>query len=715
MCVVICPNCAARNAESMRYCGRCGSPLQTHSLVRERRNVSMVFVDLSGFSSLTREFEPERLRDLADEVLTVVAGVIEDYDGYVDAFQGDGLIALFGAPHSHPDDPERAVRAAAAGLRAIEGVGKAKGFNLRGRGGVNTGVVIAGAVGSGRVREYTVMGSAVNLAARLETAASPGEVFVGPETFKLTRHCITYEAVSPVSLQGFPNISEVYKLIAFNEDSYDDPYTDLAFVGREPELAQLTSQFETVLEHDLSETVWLSGDAGIGKTRLAREFIKKIQMQNQVKIVWLEEQSLDTEAMWRQLAKQVFDLEDDDHKAWTQLMKQNLDQFLPNEPRWHNYILSSLSLVENKPWRRLERRGVDRTFLAWRDLLKAFVAKTSEIQGLILVAEHSSQGSSFGQFLDLLDDLAAALFVIRTNRGKDVPADATQIALPPLSLQESMELVDQIANPILRVATNSLVFQVGGVPANILELGRALNITPQSSFSGSLASLLQARLDMLSGTARQVMAYAALTGERTWENLILDLADHEGEMALEELNREHLLIREPLSSIDNESEYRFQSELLRRAVLRMIPFTERPLLHLKIASWLEMNAPLALSATIGYHFKEGKSHEAAYPHFLSAADLAISEQDKVQGYKYFDELLKLELSPHLLAQGALTYAQAALSLEDSKTALAQLNTADEWIELADELEKADLRPVHKRLYDDLSTKLGSGQKAESSS
>ncbi|MCA9838692.1 MAG: AAA family ATPase [Trueperaceae bacterium] len=703
---MICPNCAAHNAESMRYCGRCGSPLQTHSLVRERRNVSIVFIDLSGFSSMTREFEPERLRDLADEVLTVVAGVIEDYDGYVDAFQGDGLIALFGAPHSHPDDPERAVRAAVAGLKAIENIGKAKGLNLKGRGGVNTGVVIAGAVGSGRVREYTVMGSAVNLAARLETAASPGEVFVGPETLRLTRHSISYEPVSPVSLQGFPNITEVYRFLSFNEDSSDDPYTQLEFIGRKEELAHLAQVFDTVIATQLSSTLWLTGDAGIGKTRLAREFLTQIQARDPIKILWLEEQSLDTGAMWFQLAKQVFNLDDDD-KVWGQLMKQGLDQYLPNEPRWQNYILGSVNLAEARPWRRLERRSVDRAFLAWRDLLRALVKKSANLKGLLLVVEHSSQGSSFGQFLDLLEQIDIPLLVLRTSRGKEVPAEVQQLQLPPLNLEESMELVDQVANPILKVATNSLVLQVGGVPANILELGRALNITPQGSFSGSLASLLQARLDMLSSTARQLMAYAALTGEHAWESLILELAGPEGDEALEELNSEKLLIKEPISSIANESEYRFQSELLRRAVLRMIPFTERPLLHLKIATWLENHAPLALSALIGRHFKEGKLHEAAYPHYLSAADLAVSEQDKSQSYHYFEELLKLELSAHLLAQGALAYAQAALSFGDSSTGLTQLNAADEWIELSSEMERLELRSVHKRLYDELSAKLSS--------
>ncbi|HLU82531.1 MAG TPA: adenylate/guanylate cyclase domain-containing protein, partial [Trueperaceae bacterium] len=150
--------------------------------------MSVVFIDLARFSTITHGLDPEEVRDLADEVLTAVAGVIEDFDGYVDAFRGDGLIALFGAPRSHPDDPLRAVLAAAKSLETISEVGRGRGIELAGRAGVNSGIVIAGAVSSGRAHSYTVMGSPVNLAARLEEAAEPGEVWVGPETYESTRH-----------------------------------------------------------------------------------------------------------------------------------------------------------------------------------------------------------------------------------------------------------------------------------------------------------------------------------------------------------------------------------------------------------------------------------------------------------------------------------------------------------------------------------------------
>ena len=695
-----CPSCGALNADTMRFCGMCGNQLAFRHPGRERRRVSIVFIDLSGFSRLTLNFDPEELRDLADEVLTVVAGVIEDFDGYVDSFRGDGLIALFGAPHSHPDDPQRAVLAAEAGLRAIERIGKVKGFPLQGRAGVNTGIVIAGSVGSGRVRDYTVMGSAVNLASRFEAAATPGEVWVGPETYEATRHRLIYETISPISIRGFPNVTEVYKLVSSEEKRETDPYAHLTFVGREHEKALLREAFESVRADSSSQMLYLVGDAGSGKTRLLREFSRDVQTD--AKTIWIDEQPLDSTSIWQQIASQLFDVDiRDDNRLWQQKVIQDVKTLMPDDLRWQRYIFNSLGIAKNKPWTRLERRSVDRTLIAWRDLLSAVTKHPDFPACLLIVVEQGSQSTQLTQFLDELISSRSSILIIRTSRGRDLPENANTIHMTALDFDESMALLEQIANPVLRVATQSLVNQVGGIPAYLLELGRALSLTQQGSFSGSLASLLQSRLDMLDPKARRLLAQAALTGERCWRGLIIELHGANAQALIDELTEEKLLVPEANSVIADEYEYHFQSELLRRAVLLMIPFSERPLLHLRIASWLEQRAPLSLSATIGYHFREGGSHDAAYPHYLSAADLAVSQQDYSRAFELYETLLVLELPPQLLAQGALAYAQAALNSEDLVLADAQLEAANRWIVLCGDEGGADLRLVHRQLRDDV--------------
>ena len=538
------------------------------------------------------------------------------------------------------------------------------------------------------------MGSAVNLAARLESAATPGEVWVGPSTLEATQHRASYEAVNNVSLAGFPDVTTVYRLKNLDSPSELDPYAELSFVGREAELSQLRQRFTDSVETREVGSVWLYGEVGSGKTRLAREFAKTMDPE---RLIWLEEQPLSTEAMWHDLALALFKLELNSPN-WELGIMAGLEELLPGEPRWQTYILRSLGLLAAQPWRRLERRGVDRTFLAWRDLVLAYARRHG---GVVMVVEHSTQGSSFGQFLDLFVGESAPLLIVRTNRGRELPTGGEVVQLGPLELKESLALISQVTDPMLQVATESLIMQVGGVPANVLELGRALGMTPESSFSDSLSSLLQARLDMLDPAARQLLAFSALVGQNCWDGLVLSLVRANGRKLLEEHVKDHLLVKEASSSIPGQAEYRFQSELLRHAVLGMIPFSERPLLHLRIGSWLETHAPLDLSARVGHHFREGESHEAAYPHYLAAADLAVSDADVEEAKRLFDILLNLDLPNYLLAQGALAYAQAALSTGDVALAQVQLEKASTLITGCNKEDQVELWQVHRQLSADL--------------
>lgn len=710
---MICTVCDAVTSQGARFCSMCGAALVAPSVGRERRYVSVVFVDLADFSHLTSGFDPEELRDLADEVLTVIAGVIEDYDGYVDAFRGDGLIALFGAPHSHPDDPKRAVLAAAAALRAIKTVGGSKGLSLMGRAGVNTGVVIAGSVGLGRIRDYTVMGTAVNLAARLEAAAAPGEVWVGRETFEATRHTLPYQPTPPVTLRGFPDLRHVYRLVL--EERQPDPYGDLTFVGRKRELAALHHALEGVTSTGAVE-LWLTGEAGSGKTRLLEEFSRTLEGG---KVVWVREGADPerVEGRWLGLASELLDLSPhEDAALLRQQVLAKVASFDPHDTMWHGAILRSLGLFERRTKERrtteaARRRAHANIAEAWYRLLVALTRTGPDAlpTPLLLMVDTGKTNTTFEPLLDLLRESRSPMLILRTSRGRNLPAGAQTLPLTPLSFEESMALLGQLVSPVLEVATRSLVAQVGGIPSYVLELGSALSSTPSTSFSGSLTSLLQARLDMLSPPARTLLAQAALTGERCWEGLLR--AGGRVEDELQELTEEMLLIEEAASTIPGEREYRFQSELLRNAVLRMVPFRDRPAVHLRIATWLEQHAPLELSPLTAHHFEEAGSPEGAYPHYLAAADAAVDAAIDAavdagsfeEAFGLFERLLSLRLGPELMAQAALAYAQAALRHGDRTRTLAKLDTAQDYLCHCHSERGAELRGVYEGLHRETAT------------
>ena len=702
----------------MRFCGLCGRELvqRSGSGERERRRVSVVFVDLMGFSTLTHGLDPEDLRDLADEVLTVVAGVVEDYDGHVDAFRGDGLIAVFGAPHSHPDDPYRAVAAAAAGLRAIERIGNARALDLHGRAGVTTGMVVAGSVGSGRVREYTVMGSVVNLASRLEGAARPGQVLVGRDTYEATRHRLSFERVDGLSLAGFPNVTTAYGFVA-DRERRADPYRSLPIVGRERELEQLEATLREVRSTGRTRTLWLVGEAGSGKTRLLQAFAERASPAT-TRVLWLDVRRAEDDHVgsldWASLAEQLLGVQQhDDERARTQQAQLALERFLPGDTRWQRLVLTSLGLVAKQSWTRLERRAVDRTMLAWRDLVLA-VARSEPGRALLLVCPSERYAPHLDEFAALLADAEAPILVVRPTRGRDIPADAERLTLPPLSNADSLRLLELVVDPIFAVAARSLVTQVGGVPASIFELARALAITQDVSVSSSLVSLLQARLDGFEPPARRLLAVGALTGERTWEAMLAAVAP-EARAHLPALREADVLVQEPDAVLPGQVAYRFRSELLRRAVLQMIPFAERPALHLRIATWLEQHAPLTFAEQIAQHFERGGALEAAYAHYLAGASEAVADGDRGRAERLYQALAKLEVDAEMAVQAALAQAEAALGWAAFDTAEDALARAETHVADCAEQSGAWLRDVAARLRTDLERAARAGARTEEQS
>jgi class 3 adenylate cyclase/tetratricopeptide (TPR) repeat protein len=272
---VTCPVCATVTLPGANYCHNCGVALPSAAIMpaAERRVVTVLFGDLSDFTAWAEGVDPERVGAVTDRVLAALAGAVKTFGGHVDKLTGDGIMAVFGAPVAHEDDPERAVRAALAMQRAVRrvldderGGGAPSGLRV----GVNSGEVIAGVQAA---LEYTVVGDTVNTAARLADAATVGTVYAGTDTAAATRHVVSWRRLLPLRLKGKRHAVEAYELLG----PLDAPGTrsglgdEGPFVGRETELALISGRLAEVVDRSEPHVLVFTADAGLGKSRIAAE------------------------------------------------------------------------------------------------------------------------------------------------------------------------------------------------------------------------------------------------------------------------------------------------------------------------------------------------------------------------------------------------------------------------------------------------------------
>src|SRR5207342_2401935 len=264
--VLICTSCGHENGEGAKFCEECGLSLSSVAAPmrarEQRKTVTVLFCDLTGSTALGESIDPERLRSLLARYFDRMRSIVERHGGSVEKFIGDAVMAVFGVPMVHEDDALRAVRSAAEMRDALPELG------LQGRIGVMTGEVVTG------TEERLATGDAVNVAARLEQAAQPGEVLVGGPTLALVRDTTDVERIEPLELKGKAHPVPAYRLLRVR-DAPERQHGEL-FVGRELELGILGAAWERVRSEQRCELVTVTGDAGVGKSRLAAETLASI-------------------------------------------------------------------------------------------------------------------------------------------------------------------------------------------------------------------------------------------------------------------------------------------------------------------------------------------------------------------------------------------------------------------------------------------------------
>src|SRR4051794_24535003 len=270
----VCRNCGEENPDRARFCLACGTPLQQATAAETRKVVTVLFSDVTGSTSLAERLDPESMRRIMSRYYEAARRTVARHGGTVEKFIGDSVMAIFGVPQVHEDDALRAVR---AGLQLNDSIASlndeldaAYGVRLALRTGIDTGEVV---VGSG---ETYATGDVVNVAARLEETAEPGEILIGDATRRLVRDAAEVEAVEPLALRGKAEPVTAWRLLGLVGDVAVERRHGSPLVGREPETALLRDAYDDARARRRCRLVTVVGPAGIGKSRLVRELVSSV-------------------------------------------------------------------------------------------------------------------------------------------------------------------------------------------------------------------------------------------------------------------------------------------------------------------------------------------------------------------------------------------------------------------------------------------------------
>ncbi|MET0596954.1 MAG: adenylate/guanylate cyclase domain-containing protein [Mesorhizobium sp.] len=705
-----CPGCGYACDAGFAFCPRCGTglgaaaaappaavsaPASPRSIQSDadRRTVTVLFADLSGFTSLSERLDPEVLRGLQNRLFEALTESVEAHGGYVDKFIGDALLALFGAPVAHENDPERALAAALEMIdRAAELGHPAAGQPLSLHIGVNTGPVVTGGFGAGSAKGYSVTGDTVNIAQRLQSMAAPGEVLVGPLTWRLTRNAFGYEPLGELALRGKAGAVTVHRLTGPLEAprparGLEAVGVAAPTIGRDGELARLTGALE-LAQAGTAQLVRVVGEAGIGKSRLVGEFLARIADDprfatlavRQAASTPLAAQSYGTLAAVVRSAGGM--LQSDPPETVRGKLAALLEELVvPAEDaaRLMPLLGHVLGLADPETsLRHVEPEQLKRQIL---HAIRTIIERRLALSPLLIVVEdlHWADAVSLEALRFVIDRLERTqLMLLVTYRPslEGDPLDAARIGhttlrLPPLGRADADALLDAYFGagwdaqaPQMR---ERIVAQAGGNPLfaeeivrGLVEQGRLARTTEGWRASASadaadipptLEAMLLARLDRLPPDARRLAQEAAVIGARFESTLLAAAAAEPGRVdaGLELLCDAEIIEEVAGASSVAAQAYRFRQFLVQDVIYNNLLLEKRVDMHGRVGEALEGlvgTEPERLEdlTMLGHHFGRSGQRSKGARYLTRAGDRAsviYANDDAIRLYEQALESLSL--------------------------------------------------------------------------
>ena len=615
---------------------------------QERKVVSILFVDLVGFTGGSDGRDPEDVGAMLKTYHDAAEVAITSYGGNLEKFIGDAVMAVFGAPISHGDDAERAVR---AGLKVLASI---KDLGFEARAAVNTGealVAVGAAAGSGQA---LAMGDVVNTASRLQSSAPSGGLIVGQETYRLTRGAVQYEPLNPVDAKGKREPVEVWRAIAPIAGPAERPKTPM--VGRDREMRLLRSIWDGSIGDRRPHLVTVLGPPGIGKSRLQREFSAVVHAQGGAvaRGRCLPYGDRSAYAAFTQVVRERCGIfENDSVEVARAKLTAAVQAMLPPAETegtvFHLSVLSGLSTGEES----LQRGYL---FFAARRFIEALALQ----QPLLLVLEDLHWAD--GGLLDLVEYLAgyvrdSPLVILCLARPEFLdhrPAWAggqhahTTIALEPLSKSDAARLAGQLlAETVSGVgAAENLAVAAEGNPLFIEELASTLGDRLEGSVElpTTIRAAIASRIDALPQTSRDVLLDASVVGRTFWRGVLEHMGTHrELDRDLDVLESRDFILRVPTSSVRGDVEFQIKHILIHDVAYATLPRSIRKQRHRAVAEYIEgvVQETSRLAVTLARHWREAGEPGKAIEYLVQAAEQALNAWALNEAVALYDSALAL--------------------------------------------------------------------------
>ncbi|MEF8942412.1 MAG: adenylate/guanylate cyclase domain-containing protein [Desulfohalobiaceae bacterium] len=692
---MICSNCRSENPEHAKYCMNCGQEFGSHcSKARdletegERKHITALFSDLSGYTAMTEKLEPEELKEMKSRLYAGIRRVVDRYEGFIENIIGDGVLVVFGFPKAHEDTPSRAIQAAIDIHRFVDSISPRYEAKLDSplfmHSGMNTGLAVTGDMQSEKENDV-VTGEVLNVAARLSAMAQAGEVIVGPETYKSAMNSFPFQKLPPAHVKGKKEPVHMYKLLVDNtpaQATTNERQVSSELVGRDQELSTLKFQVQKAIQGHGS-VVNVMGEPGIGKSRLVAE-LKKLDVMNQV--VLLEGRAIsigkslsfypivDLLGQWARLAK------DDTEASAVNKLEKAIRMVDPHEADEILPFVATLMGIKLTGGHAKRVQGIEGEALEKLIIknIRELMIKISEMSPTIFVMEDLQWADASSiELLDALYKLAEKhrlifINVFRPSYLEDwhdkivsisnrLPVDHVQIELAPLDRINSIALINNMLHieGLPSSVKDTIMDRTDGNPFFIEELVRYLIdegvvVATRNGFQvtdrinstvipATIHDVLMSRIDRLEERTKELVKIASVIGRCFFDCIIKDVADSINDVDSRLAYLQKIQLIRDRRHMD-ELEYVFKHALAQEAAYASTLLQQRKALHLKVGQSIERIFQGRLTEFYGmlaFHYSKGEDLDKAETYMTKAGEEALKASASSEALYYYKDVIKL--------------------------------------------------------------------------